>query len=119
MNAIQFIKDHGVEKARNVVGGAPTRANWYQAKGKYSNDLYSCNHELHGEAIMLSDLKRLVDSVDYVNIHGYEKSKEILANAPEGAECYSWTLGNSGVRDKTVELVKLKQALTDWESIYV
>ncbi|WPO68756.1 hypothetical protein SDC64_07505 [Acinetobacter haemolyticus] len=70
MNAIQFIKDHGVEKAREVVEGAPSRANWYQVKGKYSNDLYSCNHEIYGEAIMLSELKRLVESVDRINSCG-------------------------------------------------
>lgn len=29
MNAIQFIKDHGVDKAREVVEGAPDGATYY------------------------------------------------------------------------------------------
>ena len=33
---------------------------------------------------------------------GIEKCREIVEKAPEGAECYSWRLGDSGVRDNTV-----------------
>ncbi len=103
MNAIKFIQQHGIDKARGAMTSAHVLAHqiWDDQVG----------------LVDLSDLKRLVDSVDYVAIHGYEKSKDILKNAPVGAECYSWLLGNSGVRDKTVELVKLKQAIADYEAI--
>jgi hypothetical protein len=117
-----------------VVEGAPTRTNHYCANnywfwdgttlkrtagdGFFIHSLWGASEEWVSKAVKLSDLKRLVESVDYVAIHGYEKSKEILKNAPVGAECYSWSLGNSGVRDKTVELVKLKQAIADYEAIY-
>ncbi len=105
MKPEQFIREYGVEKAREVVEGAPGRANWYQVKGKYSNDLYSCNHELYGEAIMLSNLKRLVESVDLVESWGgiddvklYDLSH--CKNRPESAG------------------YKLLQAIADYESIY-
>ena len=110
-NAIQFIKEQGVDKARGVVEGAPEWASHFDGY------LYS-EKQFHEQCFLLSDLKRLVESVDYVAIHGYEKSKEILKNAPVGAECYSWSIGNSGIRDKTVELLKLKQAIADYEAIY-
>lgn len=114
MNAIQFIKEHGVEKSRKVIDGAPE---WAMSIN-FNNGMYYSRMEHKKGDTFLYDIKRLVESVDFVLIHGYEKSKEILKNAPVGAECYSWSIGNSGVRDKTVELVKLKQAIADYESIY-
>ena len=42
---------------------------------------------------------------------GLTKSQEIVDCAPPGAECYSWSLGESGVRDKTVELADLRLAI--------
>ena len=46
---------------------------------------------------------------------GIDKCKEIIENAPPDAECYSWLLGDSGVRDKTVYLDDLRTALADHE----
>ena len=63
-----------------------------------------------------SDLKRLVESHELVAIHGFEKSKEIVANAPSDDHFYSWTLGDSGVRDKTVNIGELRKAIADVES---
>ncbi len=54
---------------------------------------------------------------------GIDKCKEIIENAPPDAECYSWLLGDSGVRDKTVYLDDLRAAIAtyecdcDWEDI--
>lgn len=62
------------------------------------------------------DLKRLVESHELVAIHGFEKSKEIVANAPSDDHFYSWTLGGSGVRDKTVNIGELRKAIADVES---
>ena len=42
---------------------------------------------------------------------GIDKCKEIIENAPPAAECYSWLLGDSGVRDKTVYLDDLRAAI--------
>ena len=44
---------------------------------------------------------------------GIDKCKEIIENAPPDAECYSWLLGDSGVRDKTVYLDDLRTAIAD------
>lgn len=66
--------------------------------------------------VSLNDLKRLVESHELVAIHGFEKSKEIVANAPSDDHFYSWTLGDSGVRDKTVNIGKLRKAIADVES---
>ena len=90
MNAINFIKEHGIDKAREVVGGAPKYSKhvipcldgemyfaqredgtWF----KYSNG-YGKWLEYFGKcnpldlAYDLSDLKRLVDSVDLVDSYG-------------------------------------------------
>lgn len=65
---------------------------------------------------ILDDLKRLVESHELVAIHGFEKSKEIVANAPSDDHFYSWTLGDSGVRDKTVNIGELRKAIADVES---
>ena len=114
MKATQFIKDHSLEKAREVVAQALEGHNKFDVSKNQTVEIYKTRNHL----VDLRHLKRLVESVDYVLIHGYEKSKEIIKNAPLGAECYSWLLGNSGVRDKTVELTKLKQAIADYELIY-
>ena len=44
---------------------------------------------------------------------GIDKCKEIIENAPPDAECYSWLLGDSGVRDKTVYLDDLRTAIAN------
>ena len=100
MNAIQFIQQHGVDKARKVVEGAPARANWYQVKGKYSNDLYSCNHELYGEAIMLSDLKHLVESLDLVTAWGgVESAYSKFRYAQEHKNTYAANMIQQAIAD--------------------
>lgn len=46
---------------------------------------------------------------------GIDRCREIVKKAPEGAECYSWRLGDSGVRDRTVYLDDLRTAIADHE----
>ena len=66
MNAIQFIKEHGVEKAREVVEGVP---DW--ATGINLNSLkYFGGDCFCGGDLLVSGLKRLVESVDLVNLRG-------------------------------------------------
>ena len=78
-------------------------------------------HILNEDSVILVDLnythlKRLIKSHELVEIHGFEKSKEIVANAPSDDHFYSWVLGNSGVRDKTVNIGELRKAIADVES---
>ena len=96
MNAIQFIKEQGVEKAREVVSGAPDGATHFL----YDAELDSADYLKHvpcvsefsfdlwdaGEwkpflrtkkRIDLSDLKRIVESVDLIDsLGGLELSKK-------------------------------------------
>ncbi|WP_291338748.1 hypothetical protein [Acinetobacter sp. UBA801] len=94
MKANEFIKKHGWEYAKHILtDDAPL--------------VMDLNY---------TDLKRLVESHELVGIHGYESSKEIVANAPSDDHFYSWTLGDSGVRDKTVNIGELRKAIADVES---
>jgi hypothetical protein len=62
MNAIQFIKEQGVEKAREVVNGAPELAEYYSTiDGEY--------YRIEINAVNLKQLKRLVKSVYLVKEH--------------------------------------------------
>ena len=88
MNAIQFIKEHGVDKAREVVEGAPDKTATHYVFRKipsyYSVEFQSWHHDgewwdsdCHTEqdlidsygsdfVLSLSDLKPLVESIDHV-----------------------------------------------------
>jgi len=110
--AVMFVKKFGWDAAIDL---------WCGAFDLYNNDLqilngmvcsFSDNHFLFD----LVDLKRLIESYELVAIHGFEKSKEIVANAPSDDYFYSWTLGDSGVRDKTVNIGELRKAIADVES---
>lgn len=70
MDATQFIKEHGIKKAREVVDGAPELAEYYSTiDGEYYRI------ELH--AVNLRHLKRLVESVDLIDsLGGLELSKK-------------------------------------------
>lgn len=135
MRAEQFIKDHGLEKAREVVEGAPegyTHIDIYEGvkylvycKGKSNQDdeetisfnprtkkeikggfVQSGMNEFGGWYIPISSLKRLVESVDIIKFHeGINGAKLIYKLRPSDAE--------------GVDLwVRLAQAIADYESIY-
>jgi len=57
------------------------------------------------------DIKTLDDAHEILNVHGIEKSRSIVRDAPEGVESYSWVLGESRIRDKEVWICDLKDAL--------
>lgn len=62
MNAIKFIKEHGIERAREVVEGAPELAEYYSTiDGVY--------YRIEINAVNLKQLKRLVKSVYLVKEH--------------------------------------------------
>lgn len=123
MNAIQFIKDHGVEKAREVVEGAPEGATsiigemyfrftdkeyWYwsfsgcKSKGKSEQYFY-----YQKRTTDLSDLKILVESVDLIKSYGG------IINAKHDVKYLDldWDYD-------TPRVTRLKQAIADYESIY-
>ena len=101
MNAINFIKQHGVEKAREVVNGAPELAEYYSTiDGEY--------YLIEINAVNLKQLKRLVESVDLIDsLGGLELSKK------ESNDCRFYEYA-----DMSHRAYAIKQAIADYESIY-
>lgn len=120
MNAIQFIKDHGVEKAREVVEGAPDktashyviskRPHYYSVdfqsyfnNGDWYDSDYTSEQDLANDyepqnVIRISDLKHLVESVDLIEkLGGIEAAKSYVPDQYKSE--------------------RLKQAIADYESI--
>lgn len=132
MNAIKFIQDNGVDKAREVVEGAPESASlvfyyfdevndellgpeYYRDNGsqhfnKENNSWGFCLDpqiivtEPHDALVSVEDLKRLVESVELVEVCGglVEAKKK---------------MNNESLRSATIEYV-LYKAIRDHESIY-
>lgn len=123
MKAQQFIKDHDLERAREVVEGAPafpvfgycTLTGSYIFKRKdttayYHNETNSWSEEYAIELILLDDLKRLVESVDRVNKRGYSKTKDHLD--------YLISYGSEFGHVSKEEVNELTADLKNYESIY-
>ena len=100
-NAINFIKENGVEKAREVVEGAPELAEYYSTiDGEY--------YRIEINAVNLKQLKRLVESVDLIDsLGGLELSKK------ESNDCRFYEYA-----DMSHRAYAIKQAIADYESIY-
>ena len=95
MNAIQFIKENGVEKAREVIDGAPELAEYYSTiDGEY--------YRIEINAVNLKQLKRLVESVDLVKRYG---------GIAEVKTLHQDEFWNERVFER------LKQAIADYENI--
>lgn len=131
MNAIQFIKEHGVEKAREVFEGAPETATHFTEAlgGHYAKEgmlkmkpqwlwFNSINKEwcydfAAEDHIHLPDLKRLVESVDLIEKHhSIDHAKNHYNNMREALNQYQYE--NKDIEDLSN---KLKQAIADYEAI--
>lgn len=107
MNAIQFMKEHGVEKAREVVEGIPSKhmtcyysTLCYCTKSKKYSDRFKPRESL----VNMEWLKRLVESIDLVNDHGGLETIK---------KCVEKTIFPLSDR-----IIRMKQAIADYESIY-
>ena len=110
MNAIQFIKEQGVEKAREVVEGAPELAEYYSTiDGEY--------YRIEINAVNIKQLKRLVESVDLVNCNGGWNGTKNTITLFQSSLDLGLYHGVDGV-DAEVEIPRLKQAIADYEAIY-
>ena len=117
MKAIQFIKENGVEKAREVVDGAPSNAESYQ-NGYYfrTKPEFQFHNGFHpvwnltdndGEwfkkdgfdPVLIKDLKMLLESIRLVDQFGGLDKAKLLINTKKG-------------------MGYLKQAIADYEAIY-
>lgn len=106
MKPEQFIHEFGVKKARDVVEGAPDWAKgYYEPTGQYQDQEWS--DEM---SVDLSELNRLVESVDQINAFdgGIKESKEILSRINKNGSKYATLF----------ERPALEQAIRDHESIY-
>lgn len=113
MNAIQFIKEKGVDKAREVVS---KHAECYMPEVfKYrSEQLHDYVLAPKYAASLVSDLKRLVESVDLIGkYHSIDHAKNHHNNMREALNRYQYE--NKDIDDLSNEL---KQAIADYESIY-
>ena len=125
MKATQFIKDHGLERAREVVEGAPDHSQfvipcldgemyfsqredgkWFKWSNGYNKWLeYFGKCDPLDLAYSLLDVERLVESVDLVKEHhGLKLARHYLTNGYCLSESHTWN--------------DLKQAIADYESIY-
>ena len=102
MNAINFIKQHGVDKAREVVEGAPEGFKGYNdVINKYTRGVW------FSRDVLLSDLKRLVENVGLVKSYGG------IINAKHDVKYLDldWDYD-------TPRVTRLKQAIADYEAIH-
>lgn len=143
MNAIKFIQDNGVDKAREVVEGAP---DWAMSIN-FNNGMYYSRMEHKKGDTFLYDLKSLVESVDIISkFDSVQEAKDAIANAPDGATEFrklscstryikagprffeywdgsNWCRPTVPFTDEThilrfTELSRLKQAIADYEQIF-
>ncbi|HCG3427931.1 TPA: hypothetical protein NJU29_003554 [Acinetobacter baumannii] len=136
MKPEQFIREHGEKKAREVVEGAPNDSTLFRLcgieeiptylkvkDGKYwryswrSGFREACQSTYNkindaGELVSLSDLKRLVESLDIIWKFGsdIDGAKQLLEFVKD---CESVSIGQ-----RTIQVERLVQAIRDHESIY-
>lgn len=128
MNAIQFIQKHGVDRAREVVEGAPSNAESFQDgyyfRTKPEFQFHNGFHQVwnltdnNGEYFKkrgfnpadLSDLKRIVESVDIITkVGGIHEAIEEHTKWMHAPELHLYRIGES--------VERLKQAIADYKSI--
>ena len=113
MNAIQFIQQHGVDKARKVIDGAPK---WAMSIN-FNNGMYYSRMEHKKGDTFLYDIKRLVESVDLVNCNGGLNGTKNTVKLFQSSLDIGLYHGVEGVNAED-EIPRLKQAIADYESIY-
>lgn len=106
MDAVDFIKKYTIDKARELFEGAPEHCFVYDLERKEYvayEDTSIAMCFLKSRFIDLSELKRLVESVDLVNSHGCLEMVRGKLNEGE----VLWR-----------DIPRLRQAIADYESIY-
>ncbi|WP_461196829.1 hypothetical protein [Acinetobacter pittii] len=120
MKPEQFIREFGVEKAREVVEGIPSKymecyysTLCYCTKAKKYSDRFNPRIEL----VNMADLKRLVESVDLVELLG---GIEVAKRKVKMAEFNGFLLISVPVENGFGDIYaqKVERAIKDHESIY-
>ena len=113
MNAIQFIKENGVDKAREIVEGAPDGATHLSDDAcHYVNadfkPLPAHIKEQLPKLIVIDDIERMVKSVDLIDsLGGLELSKK------ESNNCRFYEYADMSHRSYAI-----KQAIADYEQLF-
>lgn len=114
MTPEQFIYENGEKEAREVVEGAPDWATHFDLTHKDHYQVEDgeecCLEDL--DTVDLSDLKRLVESLDIIEKFGYDidGAKQLLDFCKS-----SKTIKKSGIE---ITVDRLKQAIEDHKAIY-
>lgn len=128
MNAHKFVAEHGVEKARAVLDGAPSKAQryflgkyfkqgeWTWWWSSYLNKWLQFEKHIYGDskfeiAVDLSELKQVVESVEIVEQFGNDLvgTKQLLDFAKD---CKTIELSGS-----VITVARLEQAIADHELV--
>lgn len=125
MNATDFMKEHGIERAREVVEGAPELAEYYSTiDGVY--------YRIEINAVNLKQLKRLVESVYLINsVGGLTIAKKItfqkrLRNEkathfiqhPENQKLIQLFVRNQSKPEAAIKFDLFEQAIADYEQLF-
>ena len=95
MNAIQFIKLYGLHSARVTVEDAQENTHYCTETGYHSIKL-DVAYEPCPDCVYLSELKRLVESVDLIKKHGGLFSTKCQLD--KGGSDYEWYGENGDLR---------------------
>ena len=114
MNAIQFIKEHGIDKAREVIDGAPylnSDETHFCSDVLYYTDGWNAEGECP-HCVGISVLKSLVLRLDLIDrLGGINKASELFVKYQHlGESCFQEYLQCSSR--------SLEQAIADYETIY-
>lgn len=140
MNAINFIQQHGVEKAREVLKAIPEKQHWFsevmmnetgkwvvmqvvslihETGEKYTSTFQLCK-EWQPKFTKLNDLKRLVESVKLVGkVHGITTAKAHVKQAYEqGYSTISIPVEiNGSIGMGCLYIDTLEKAIADYEAV--
>ncbi|HFF8930239.1 hypothetical protein [Acinetobacter baumannii] len=120
MKPEQFIREQGVEGAREVVEGAPDLSLFYdleKQKHVLKESTSIAMAFLKNRFLPIEDLKRLVESVELINLFG---SIKIAKDKVKMADFNGFLLVSVPIENGLADVYihKVEQAIRDHESIY-
>ena len=123
MNAIQFIQQHGIEKAREELNKLPNSNVTHMTSD--ARTFIDENNPLLDEfqrsqirdLICIKELKRLIASFDLINANGGLNGTKNTITLFQSSLDLGLYHGVDGV-DAEFEIPRLKQAIADYESVY-
>ncbi len=108
MNAHEFLAKHGIDEAKRVLSGAPDWAIFWISRDQYHGHILSFPNMTGHYSIKLSELKQVVESVEFI-----EKQGGVFSAKTQAIDIES-SLKNGY---KSVGLVSMKYAIADYELV--